>query len=198
MLACLADSLPLRAALACSSIGISIIKMTAPRGFGVGWVRVRTLLFPHTALNPSSLFAAGTRWSLQKFLFVGRFAEKGETPQDTVTTINPEPLSSWADCRNQDPTCDTRWRDYSCYTNQTYMLGNVTHPGECLSTCMRCDIWQEHLKLKAQQQQREDQLQQQQPQEQQQQQRSRRAGAPGPHSAPQSGSTAQPSQAVLR
>jgi hypothetical protein len=37
-----------------------------------------------------------------------------------------------------------------CYKNEVWMVGTPSHPGNCLSSCLRCDVWKAHVALQSQ------------------------------------------------
>jgi hypothetical protein len=92
--------------------------------------------------------AAGDKWSMQQFIRVGQFRERGRGGRPTHQTVNPAPVLPYVDCPDQGKDCKGM-SIAQCHPQRDTLIGNVTHPGSCLSRCMRCDIWREHLKLQA-------------------------------------------------
>lgn len=95
---------------------------------------------------------------MQKFVHIGTFAEKGSgvKAQDIHPTINPAPVEPAADCPDMDSECGIKAMKKECHTDRGWMVGDAARPGHCLSTCLRCDIWRQHLRLVQQQQEQED------------------------------------------
>lgn len=55
-------------------------------------------------------------------------------------------------CKDQDERCP-RWSlEGHCIQTAHWMVGNATSPGQCLSSCLRCDVWQDSLTASAGQQ----------------------------------------------
>lgn len=92
-------------------------------------------------------YAAGDKWSMQQFIRVGHFSRRGGKP--IHQTVNPAPVLPYVDCPDLGSSECKGMSQAQCHSHRDYYIGNVTHPGSCLSRCMRCDIWREHLKLKA-------------------------------------------------
>jgi prolyl 4-hydroxylase len=86
---------------------------------------------------------------MAKWLHVGRYAV-GHEPRGVLTqTDNPIPAPQ-IDCPDMDERCDGWSLAGQCYKNPVWMVGNVTHPGHCLGSCIRCDIWKAHEALQKQ------------------------------------------------
>lgn len=88
----------------------------------------------------------GTKWSMQQFIRVGCYSPDS-TAQPTRQTQNPAPLLPMVDCSDHMPGC-AKYKLQQCYWQEALMVGNATHPGQCLATCMRCDVWRAHLQLR--------------------------------------------------
>jgi hypothetical protein len=55
-------------------------------------------------------------------------------------------------CKDQDERCP-RWSlEGHCIQTADWMVGNTTSPGQCLSSCLRCDIHQDSMSASAGQQ----------------------------------------------
>ena len=91
------------------------------------------------------LHAAGTKWSMAKWIHVGRYAinnEKHQQIDQTVTSLPPPPKQ---DCEDHDARCDSWSYRGECHKNAEWMVGNPEKPGQCLASCLRCDVWKAHL-----------------------------------------------------
>lgn len=86
---------------------------------------------------------AGTKWSMAKWLHVGRYAVGNELWGAITQMENPMPKPP-IDCPDQHENCDGWSLAGECYKNHEWMVGNVTHPGHCLGSCIRCDVWKAH------------------------------------------------------
>lgn len=108
---------------------------------------------PSGALEKRSMHGAcpvikGTKWAMAKWIHVGRFAVNGEAPLRIVQADQAMPIPADAtECVDADSSCDSWSVRGECFTNEVWMVGTPSEPGNCLFSCMRCDIWKDHLKL---------------------------------------------------
>lgn len=87
---------------------------------------------------------------MAKWLHVGRYAV-GNEPRGTIPQVeNPIPKPPAVKCPDKFERCEGWSLAGECYKNPIWMVGNVTHPGNCLGSCIRCDIHEAHLKLQEQ------------------------------------------------
>lgn len=99
----------------------------------------------------------GTQLFLQKPLQVkGGSYESDAVCAAIVLTRTPGCRTSCCCCRRFDTPCQPLPLTGvlmrlpaagECYKNEVWMVGTAEHPGHCLSSCLRCDIWKAHLAL---------------------------------------------------
>lgn len=85
---------------------------------------------------------------MAKWIHVSRYAI-GNEPRGVVPQVeNPIPKPPQVQCPDKFDRCEGWSLAGECHKNDVWMVGNVTHPGNCLGSCIRCDIWHAHLKQK--------------------------------------------------
>lgn len=87
---------------------------------------------------------------MPKWLHVGRYAV-GNEPRSVLThTDDPIPKPPPVDCPDRDERCEGWSLSGECHRSAQWMVGNATHPGHCIGSCIRCDVWEAHQKLQKQ------------------------------------------------
>lgn len=90
-------------------------------------------------LTFGSLMPSGVKWSMPKWIHVGRYATPGEQAQAIEQSIQQVPRQP-GDCEDYNENCDAWSVSGECDKNPGYMVGSVGQPGACLKACGRCDI----------------------------------------------------------
>jgi prolyl 4-hydroxylase len=85
---------------------------------------------------------------MAKWLHVGRYAVNKEPWQAIEQTEQPSPkVPEATECEDKDTKCDQWSNTGECHKNAVWMVGTPSKPGNCLASCMRCDVWKDHLQL---------------------------------------------------
>jgi hypothetical protein len=72
--------------------------------------------------------------------------------QQDKAASGPKAAAQPEGCKDKDERCP-RWSlEGHCIQTAYWMVGNATHPGSCLPSCLRCDVWEDHLESNKQQQ----------------------------------------------
>jgi prolyl 4-hydroxylase len=82
---------------------------------------------------------AGVKWSMPKWIHVGRYATAGEVPETVEQTVQVVPKHP-GECEDENDSCDAWAVTGECDKNPGYMVGTVERPGACLKACGRCDM----------------------------------------------------------
>lgn len=86
------------------------------------------------------MHGAGVKWSMPKWIHVGRYAVPGEeAPQAIEQSIQVVPKRP-GECEDTNDNCDAWAVTGECDKNPGFMVGTAAQPGACLKACSRCDI----------------------------------------------------------
>jgi hypothetical protein len=94
----------------------------------------------NTDVRPPCLsLHAGVKWSMPKWIHVGRYATAGEEVHAVEQSIQLVPKHP-GECEDSNDNCDAWSVTGECDKNPGYMIGTAAQPGACLKACNRCDV----------------------------------------------------------